>query len=60
VSWDKFVIPWPFARIAIAIGAPVYVPRGLKIDDADAVGPLQRQLEAELHALYRQARESLR
>ena len=27
-SWDKFVIPRPFARIAIAIGAPVHVPRG--------------------------------
>ena len=27
VSWDKFVIPWPFARIAVAIGPPVHVPR---------------------------------
>ena len=27
IKWDKFVIPVPFARIAIAIGPPCYVPR---------------------------------
>ena len=27
VKWDKFVIPKPFARIVVAIGEPVYVPR---------------------------------
>jgi lysophospholipid acyltransferase (LPLAT)-like uncharacterized protein len=59
VSWDKFVIPWPFARISIAIGAPVQVPRGLKVDDAAALAPLQRQLEAQLHSLYRLARAGL-
>lgn len=60
VSWDKFVIPWPFSRISIAVGEPVYVPRTLRIDDEAALEPLQRQLESQLHALYRQAREGLR
>ena len=23
VHWDKFVLPWPFARIAVAIGEPM-------------------------------------
>jgi lysophospholipid acyltransferase (LPLAT)-like uncharacterized protein len=59
VSWDKFVIPWPFARIAIAIGEPVHVPRGLKLDDSSAVEPLQRDLEQRLHALFREARAGL-
>ena len=27
VKWDKFVIPVPFSRVAIAIGPPRYVPR---------------------------------
>ena len=54
------MIPWPFARIAIAVGAPFHVPRGLKLDDASAIEPLQRELESQLHALYRRAKESLR
>ena len=28
IHWDKFVLPWPGSRIAIAIGAPCSVPRG--------------------------------
>jgi lysophospholipid acyltransferase (LPLAT)-like uncharacterized protein len=59
VSWDKFVIPWPFARISIAIGAPVHIERNLKVEDPAALAPLQQKLEADLLALYRQAREGL-
>ena len=59
VGWDRFVIPWPFARIAIAVGAPVHVPRGLKLDDPASIEPLQRELETQLHALYRAARTAL-
>ncbi|RYZ68456.1 MAG: DUF374 domain-containing protein, partial [Proteobacteria bacterium] len=59
VSWDRFVIPWPFARVAIAIGAPVRVPRTLKVDDPAMIEPFQRDLERQLHALYREARGSL-
>jgi lysophospholipid acyltransferase (LPLAT)-like uncharacterized protein len=55
VSWDKFVIPWPFARISIAVGAPVHIPRTLKVDDPAALEPVQRALEVELHGLYRLA-----
>jgi lysophospholipid acyltransferase (LPLAT)-like uncharacterized protein len=29
IKWDRFVIPKPLARIAITVGEPVYVPRGL-------------------------------
>jgi lysophospholipid acyltransferase (LPLAT)-like uncharacterized protein len=26
-SWDRFLVPWPAARVAIGYGAPVWVPR---------------------------------
>lgn len=56
VKWDKFVIPWPFARIAIAIGAPRYVPRVL---DAQHMLHLQEEMEAELKSLFAVARRAL-
>jgi lysophospholipid acyltransferase (LPLAT)-like uncharacterized protein len=59
VSWDKFVIPRPFSRIVIAIGEPVSIPRTLKVDDAAALAPVQKQLESQLHGLYREARQAL-
>jgi lysophospholipid acyltransferase (LPLAT)-like uncharacterized protein len=56
VHWDRFVLPWPGSRIAIAIGAPVSVPRGT---DAAGMERLQRQMEGQLHATYRAARAAL-
>ena len=56
IKWDRFVIPVPFARIAIAIGPPVVVPRGT---DAAALEALQHRMEGELRRLYDVAREAL-
>jgi hypothetical protein len=56
VKWDKFVIPAPFARIAIAIGEPRYVPR---VTDATAIEKLQADMEGELKRLYQLAHASL-
>ncbi len=56
VKWDKFVLPRPFARIVIAIGAPRYVPR---VTDAAAIEKLQGELEAEMKRLFGVARASL-
>jgi hypothetical protein len=56
VKWDRFVIPVPFSRIAIAIGSPRYVPRTL---DAVALERWQRDMEAELKALFTSARDAL-
>jgi lysophospholipid acyltransferase (LPLAT)-like uncharacterized protein len=55
-TWDRFVLPWPFARVAIAVGAPRYVPKGL---DAAGLERWQADMAAELHAAYRAAREAL-
>jgi lysophospholipid acyltransferase (LPLAT)-like uncharacterized protein len=56
VSWDKFVIPWPFSRIAIVVGPPRGVPRAFQASDEAAMAALEAQLEAELHRLARAAR----
>jgi lysophospholipid acyltransferase (LPLAT)-like uncharacterized protein len=57
IKWDKFVIPWPFARIVIAMGPPCYVPR---VVDAAHVERLQLQMEAELLRVYHLARDALK
>jgi len=56
IKWDRFVIPWPFARIAIALGRPCYVPR---VTDAATLERLQAHMEEELKRLYEVARASL-
>ncbi len=54
--WDKFVLPWPFARVAIAVGEPWLVPRG---GGEPAMAAAQAELERRLHATYLQARAAL-
>jgi len=56
IKWDKFVIPMPFARIVLAVGPPVYVPR---VTDMAALEGLQLQMEQELKRLFELARASL-
>lgn len=55
-QWDKFVLPVPFSRIAIAIGAPQQVPRVLS---PEAMQALQSEMERSLHATYAAARGAL-
>ena len=56
-NWDKFVLPLPFARIVIAIGPPVSVPRALPA--GTTLDSLQTDMETELHRLATQARQCL-
>jgi lysophospholipid acyltransferase (LPLAT)-like uncharacterized protein len=56
VKWDRFVIPVPLSRIAIAIGPPRYVPRTM---DAAALERLQGEMEQELRRAYEHAAEAL-
>jgi lysophospholipid acyltransferase (LPLAT)-like uncharacterized protein len=56
IKWDRFVIPKPFARVAIAVGEPVYVPKGL---DAAALEKHQLEMEGRLLALYQAAKTAL-
>ena len=57
IKWDGFVIPQPLARIAIVVGEPVYVAKGL---DAAGLDRLQADMEARLKTLFEEARNSLR
>jgi lysophospholipid acyltransferase (LPLAT)-like uncharacterized protein len=56
ISWDHFIVPKFAARVVIAIGEPVYVPKGL---DAAALERLQADMEHRLTALFESARSAL-
>ena len=48
IAWDKFVIPWPFSRIVIAVGPPRQVPRTMQ---PAALEALQNEMAAELKTI---------
>ena len=52
IKWDRFVIPWPLSRIVIAVGEPVYIPKGL---DAAGLERAQADMENRLLALFQAA-----
>jgi lysophospholipid acyltransferase (LPLAT)-like uncharacterized protein len=52
ILWDHFVIPKPFARVAIVVGPAVYVGKGL---NAEGLATLQLDMERNLENLYREA-----
>jgi hypothetical protein len=56
VGWDRFVIPKPFCRAVIAVGEPVYVPKGI---DAEGLSKLQLKMEESLKSLFESARKAL-
>ena len=56
IKWDKFVLPVPFSRIVIAVGAPRYVPR---VTDAASIERMQGELKNELKNLFHMARAAL-
>lgn len=43
-SWDNFMIPLPFARCVVRIGAPIWVPR-------EADGPMREQKRVEVETV---------
>jgi lysophospholipid acyltransferase (LPLAT)-like uncharacterized protein len=56
IKWDRFVIPKPFSRIVVAVGEPVYVPKGL---DAAGLEKLQLDMEQRLSGLFHAAQAAL-
>jgi len=58
-GWDAFVLPWPGSRVAIAIGAPVYLAKSVALGDAAVLAEWQQRLKDELHRLHEQARSAL-
>ena len=47
-SWDRFQVPWPFARCQLGFAKPIYVPRET---DAEGRERIRSQLEAELRRI---------
>ncbi len=50
-SWDRFIIPLPFARGAIVFGPPIECPREARLED------LQQALQTGMDAATRRAEE---
>ena len=50
IKWDRFVIPMPFARIAIVVGAPVLRRQGARMPRGSSA--LQAEMEQTLKALF--------
>jgi lysophospholipid acyltransferase (LPLAT)-like uncharacterized protein len=55
-TWDKFVVPAPFAKVSIAIGEPYFPAK--KLDD-EQMAEAQRELERRLHETYKRAAAAL-
>ncbi len=51
-SWDRFFLPFPFARGIFVWGDPVYVPKDA---DAAVIATKRQEIEAELNAITEQA-----
>ena len=51
-SWDRFIVPLPFAKVAIAIDEPFFVPAGSGTDD---LGRLRQELEVRMAKLVAEA-----
>jgi lysophospholipid acyltransferase (LPLAT)-like uncharacterized protein len=49
--WDQYVVPYPFSRISLVIGAPLEVPSG----DSDGLEAITRPLTAALHQVTAEA-----
>jgi len=55
-SWDRFILPRPFSRIVIAIGAPVSVPPDTPLEELESI---RLSMEQQLKALTDLAQSSL-
>lgn len=47
-SWDRFIVPLPFSKVAIAVAEPYRVPPGAGTDD---LGVVRQELEARMAKL---------
>lgn len=55
-SWDRFMIPKPFSRVVLAIGAPQTVDRSQGFENLQ---PLQNSMETAINDLMQQAQDTL-
>ena len=54
--WDRFMIPKPFARIVVAVGEPVPVPRSVALDDLE---PIRVNVQQRVMSLMEESEQAL-
>jgi len=54
--WDDFMVPKPFARIVIAIGEPIPVPRKIALDHLE---PVRANVQASVMSLMKDSEQAL-
>ncbi len=55
-SWDKYIVPLPFAKCLMIFGEPLYVPAKATDEEVEQV---RLQLESEIHRLEKLAESEL-
>jgi lysophospholipid acyltransferase (LPLAT)-like uncharacterized protein len=55
--WDRFMIPKPFAKIVVAVGEPVPVPREIALD---ALEPVRLNVQQRVMSLMEESEQALR
>ena len=55
-TWDRFMIPKPFARIVIAIGEPVTVPRNASLEEMEVI---RAKMQSALEALIQESKAAV-
>lgn len=54
--WDHFMIPKPFARVVVAVGEPVPVPRDIPLD---ALDPVRLNVQQRVMSLMEESAQAL-
>lgn len=54
--WDNFMIPKPFARIVLAVGNPISIPKGTPLNQIE---PYRVQMEDATNALMQESKQAL-
>lgn len=55
-TWDHFMVPKPFARVAIAIGEPLDVPRTASKDELER---LREEMQAAIEAMVQESKAAV-
>ncbi|MBT8107273.1 MAG: lysophospholipid acyltransferase family protein [Gammaproteobacteria bacterium] len=55
-TWDRFMIPKPFARIVITIGAPIDPPRGASMEEIENA---RDEIQAAMDAVIQASRDAV-
>lgn len=55
-TWDRYLVPWPFAKVLLVFGEPRFVPPEASPDEVEA---LRLELQAEMHRLQADAERKL-